>query len=72
MEALEPGRPLSFLDAHIKSGNSLLGATPDLIGAGIPDDAFKRIEGLAPSASAGIDDPDPGVCLLAAVQRGWL
>jgi hypothetical protein len=43
--ALEPGRPLSFLDAHIKCGNSLLGATPDLIAAGIPDDAFKRIEG---------------------------
>jgi hypothetical protein len=53
MEALEPGRPLSFLDAHIKCGNSLLGATPDLIAAGIPDDAFKRIEGVAPSASVG-------------------
>jgi hypothetical protein len=58
--ALEPGRPLSFLDAHIKCGNSLLGATPDLIAAGIPDDAFKRIEGVAPSASVGMDDPDLG------------
>ena len=47
MEALEPGRPLSFLDAHIKCGSSLLGATPDLIAIGIPDDAFKRIEGVA-------------------------
>jgi len=60
MGALEPGRPLSFLDAYIKCGNSLLGATPDLIAAGIPDDAFKRIEGAAPSASVGMDDPDPG------------
>ena len=60
MEALEPGRPLSFLDAHIKCGNSLLGATPDLIAAGIPDDAFKRIDGVAPSASVGMDDPDLG------------
>jgi hypothetical protein len=60
MEALEPGRPLTFLDAHIKCGNSLLGATPDLIAAGIPDDAFKRIEGVAPSASVGVDDPDLG------------
>jgi hypothetical protein len=60
MEALEPGRPLSFLDAHIKCGNSLLGATPDLIAVGIPDDAFKRIEGVAPSASVGMDDPDLG------------
>jgi hypothetical protein len=33
---------------------------PDLIAAGIPDDAFKRIEGVAPSASVGIDDPDLG------------
>ena len=28
LEAIEPGRPLSFLDAHIKVGNSLLGTTP--------------------------------------------
>jgi len=45
MEALEPGRPLSFLDAHIQCGNSLLGATPRLLRDGIPDDAFKPIEG---------------------------
>ena len=45
MEALEPGKPLSFLDHHIQCGNSLLGATPKLIGGGIPDDAFKPIEG---------------------------
>jgi hypothetical protein len=45
MEALEPGRPLSFLDAHLKGGNSLLGATLELIEGGIPDKAFKPIEG---------------------------
>src|SRR5213082_1002395 len=45
MEALDPGRPLSFLDAHIKCGNSLLGTTPALIDGGIPDDAFKPLEG---------------------------
>jgi hypothetical protein len=45
MEALEPARPLGFLDIRIKCGNILLGATPDLVAAGIPDDAFKRIEG---------------------------
>jgi hypothetical protein len=45
MEALEPGRPLSFLDAHIRCGNSLLGTTPELLGAGIPDDAYKPLEG---------------------------
>jgi hypothetical protein len=45
MEALEPGKPLSFLDHHIQCGNSLLGATPELLVAGIPDDAFNPIEG---------------------------
>lgn len=45
MEALDPGRPLSFLDHHIKYGNSLLGTTPALLKDGIPDDAFKPIEG---------------------------
>lgn len=45
LDALEPGKPLSFLDHHIRVGNSLLGATPDLVVKGIPDDTFKPIEG---------------------------
>ena len=45
LEALEPGKPLSFLDHHIRVGNSLLGTTPELIAAGLPDDAFDEIEG---------------------------
>lgn len=45
LEALEPGKPLGFLDAHIKHGNALIGATPALLAKGIPDDAFKPIEG---------------------------
>lgn len=45
MEAVEPGRPLSFLDSHIQQGNALLGATPDLMAKGIPDAAFEPIEG---------------------------
>ncbi|MFI2303129.1 Eco57I restriction-modification methylase domain-containing protein [Actinacidiphila glaucinigra] len=45
LEALEPGKPLGFLDAHIKHGNALLGATPALLAGGIPDDAFKPVEG---------------------------
>ena len=36
MEALEPGKPLSFLDHHIQCGNSLLGATPALLKRGHP------------------------------------
>ena len=45
MEALVPGKPLSFLDHHIQRGNSLLGATPALLKRGIPDAAFEPIEG---------------------------
>ena len=45
LEALEPGKPLSFLDHHIRCGNSLLGATPELIRGGIPDEAYAAIEG---------------------------
>ncbi len=45
MESVEPGKPLSFLDGHIKAGNSLLGATPRLILNGVPDDAFKPLPG---------------------------
>ena len=51
MEALEPGKPLSFLDHHVKVGNSLLGATPALLRRGIPVEAFEPIEG-----------DDKGVC----------
>ncbi|MGH9222511.1 MAG: Eco57I restriction-modification methylase domain-containing protein, partial [Acidimicrobiales bacterium] len=45
LEALQPGRPLSFLDAHIKVGNALLGTTPSLLAAGIPEEAFAALEG---------------------------
>ncbi|MDW8264159.1 MAG: N-6 DNA methylase, partial [Gemmataceae bacterium] len=51
LEALVPGKPLSFLDHHIRCGNSLIGATPALLAQGIPDDAFEPIEG-----------DDPAVC----------
>ncbi|MFD8846367.1 Eco57I restriction-modification methylase domain-containing protein [Streptomyces pseudogriseolus] len=45
LEALEPGKPLGFLDAHVKHGNGLIGATPKLLAEGVPDEAFKPIEG---------------------------
>jgi len=45
LEAVEPGKPLTFLDHHIKCGNSLLGATPLAIKDGIPDEAYKPIAG---------------------------
>lgn len=45
LEALEPGKPLSFLDQNIRVGNSLLGVTPALLAEGLPDEAFAPIEG---------------------------
>ena len=45
LEAVEPGLPLAFLDGHVVCGNSLLGTTPSLLDAGIPDEACKLLEG---------------------------
>jgi len=45
MESMDRGRPLSFLDAHVKQGNSLIGTTPSLLEAGIPDEAFVALTG---------------------------
>jgi hypothetical protein len=45
LEALEPGKPLSYLDQNIRVGNSLLGVTPALLADGLPDAAFSPIEG---------------------------
>lgn len=45
METMGPGVPMPFLDAQIKLGNSLIGATPRLIEEGLPQDAFKPITG---------------------------
>ena len=33
-------RPLNFLDHHIKCGNALIGATPELLADGVPYEAF--------------------------------
>lgn len=45
LESMEAGKPLSFLDSHIKVGNSLLGTTPALLAKGVPDSAFVVLEG---------------------------
>jgi hypothetical protein len=45
LESLDPRKPLGFLDHRIKCGNSIIGVTPELISKGIPDDAFKPVEG---------------------------
>lgn len=54
MEAMEPGRPLSFLDAHIQHGNALLGTTPELMAKGVPDAAWEPIEGDDKKAASAL------------------
>lgn len=38
-----PDMPLTFLDHKLKCGNSLIGATPELIKAGIPAEAYNPV-----------------------------
>jgi hypothetical protein len=46
IEALEPGKPLSFLDARIKCGDSLIGIFDyEMLKSGIPDEAYSVMSG---------------------------
>lgn len=46
LEGYEPGKPLSFLDHHIRCGNSLAGIMNfDVLEQGIPEDAYKTLSG---------------------------
>jgi hypothetical protein len=54
LESLDPRKPLGFLDHRIKCGNSIIGATPELLKNGIPDDAFKPVEGDDPAVASSI------------------
>ncbi|MFM9104632.1 MAG: hypothetical protein ACKOPS_26320, partial [Cyanobium sp.] len=46
IEAIEPGKPLGFLDAHIQCGDSLVGVfDPKVLEQGIPDEAYKPLTG---------------------------
>ena len=69
LEALDPGKPLSFLDAHIKCGNALIGATPKLIDGGIPAGAFKHIEGDDPKFAKSLERANAAQPVLTAGQR---
>lgn len=46
IETIEPDKPLTFLDAHIQIGDSLVGLLdPEVIAAGIPGEAYKDLTG---------------------------
>jgi hypothetical protein len=46
LEAYTPDRPLTFLDAHLRCGDALLGVLDDaILQEGIPDKAFNELSG---------------------------
>lgn len=46
IETVEPGKPLTFLDPHIRWGDSLVGVLdPAVMADGIPDSAYKALTG---------------------------
>lgn len=45
LEGHSAGLPLSFLDSHIRWGNSLVGTWNNLVEAGIPDEAYNPVTG---------------------------
>ena len=45
MESIDPGLPLTFLESHIRCGNSLIGTSHALMGEQVPDAAWAALEG---------------------------
>ncbi|MCY4506553.1 MAG: N-6 DNA methylase, partial [Acidobacteria bacterium] len=45
MESIDPGLPLTFLESHVRCGNSLIGATRALMGDQVPEAAWTVLEG---------------------------
>lgn len=62
LEALEPGKPLTYLDQNIRVGNSLFGTTPALLAEGLPDEAFKPIEGDDKKVAAALKKQNAAEC----------
>ncbi len=46
IETVAPGKPLTFLDSHIRCGDSLVGVmSPEMLDEGIPDEAYTALTG---------------------------
>ena len=45
MESIDPGLPLTFLESHVRCGNSLIGTTRALMGEQVPAAAWVALEG---------------------------
>ena len=53
MESIDPGLPLTFLESHIRCGNSLIGTSRALMGDEVPDAAWVVLEGVEPEGHQG-------------------
>jgi Putative RNA methylase family UPF0020 len=71
-----PGMTLPFLDSHVRQGNALIGASPELIESGVPDEAFRPAggdhRGYARSLRRANAKPDPGQPTLFSEQGGYV
>jgi hypothetical protein len=70
-----PGMALPFLDGHVRQGSALVGASPELIESGVPDEAFRPADGddraYARSLRRANAKPDPGQPTLFSEQGGY-
>lgn len=54
VRALLPHTANPFVSHHVRHGNGLIGATPALLAAGVPDEAFTAIEGDDPKVARAL------------------
>jgi hypothetical protein len=70
-----PGMSPPFLDGHLRQGNALIGASPELIESGVPDEAFRPADGddraYARSLRRANAKPGPGQVTLFSEQGGY-
>jgi hypothetical protein len=70
-----PGMPPPFLDAHVRQGNALIGASPELIESGVPNEVFRPAGGddrrYARSLRRANAKPVPGQATLFSEQSGY-
>src|SRR5271166_5617862 len=64
IETVEPGKPLGFLDANIRCGDSLLGMfNLDVLRQGIPDAAYKPLAGDDKETAEYFDKRNKAECV---------
>jgi hypothetical protein len=67
-----PGMTPPFLEGRVRQGNALIGASPELIESGVPDEAFRTADGddrgYARSLRRANAKPDPGQATLFSEQ----